>query len=70
CFRCHESKKTGELDLERTNSPAYSTEKQNKLDKNRSDHKDPTYFVNSLKLRLGGVFAYKSVRCGTMYAKR
>uniref|UniRef100_UPI00232B8D6C hypothetical protein n=1 Tax=Bacillus paralicheniformis TaxID=1648923 RepID=UPI00232B8D6C len=26
-----------------------SSKKQNKLDKNRSDYKNPTYFVNSLE---------------------
>ncbi|WP_274686617.1 hypothetical protein, partial [Bacillus paralicheniformis] len=41
--------KAGELDLEKSNSPAFSSKKQNKLDKNRSDYKNPTYFVNSLK---------------------
>ncbi|WP_458795828.1 hypothetical protein, partial [Bacillus paralicheniformis] len=49
CFRCHESQKAGELDLEKSSSPAFSSEKQNKLDKNRSDYKNPTYFVNGLK---------------------
>ncbi|WP_420977377.1 hypothetical protein, partial [Bacillus vallismortis] len=66
CFRCHESKKTGELDLERTNSPAYSTEKQNKLDKNRSDHKDPTYFVNSLKPAVHSGFFICALRMSSM----
>ncbi|OLF96489.1 hypothetical protein B4121_0700 [Bacillus paralicheniformis] len=37
------------MDLEKSNSPAFSSKKQNKLDKNRSDYKNPTYFVNSLK---------------------
>ncbi|OLF90372.1 hypothetical protein B4121_3647 [Bacillus paralicheniformis] len=36
------------MDLEKSNSPAFSSKKQNKLDKNRSDYKNPTYFVNSL----------------------
>ncbi|MDW6054854.1 hypothetical protein R4T60_11720, partial [Bacillus paralicheniformis] len=43
------SQKAGELDLEKSNSPAFSSKKQNKLDKNRSDYKNPTYFVNSLQ---------------------
>ncbi|MFC1284345.1 hypothetical protein ABEB39_02685 [Bacillus paralicheniformis] len=27
CFRCHESQKAGELDLERSSSPAFSSKK-------------------------------------------
>ncbi|MCV9370139.1 hypothetical protein OIO07_18015, partial [Bacillus paralicheniformis] len=48
------SQKAGELDLEKSNSPAFSSKKQNKLDKNRSDYKNPTYFVNSLQYTLIG----------------
>ncbi|WP_205687257.1 hypothetical protein, partial [Bacillus paralicheniformis] len=54
------SQKAGELDLEKSNSPAFSSKKQNKLDKNRSDYKNPTYFVNSLENPpLGGFFSSK-----------
>ncbi|MGZ0683675.1 hypothetical protein, partial [Bacillus paralicheniformis] len=37
-----------------------SSKKQNKLDKNRSDYKNPTYFVNSLErpFQSGMVFFY------------
>ncbi|MDE1385516.1 MULTISPECIES: hypothetical protein, partial [Bacillus] len=48
--------KAGELDLERSSSPELSSKKQNKLDKNRPDYKNSTYFVNGLRLFLKRAF--------------
>ncbi|MDE1384905.1 hypothetical protein PVN24_18905, partial [Bacillus paralicheniformis] len=53
------SQKAGELDLERSSSPELSSKKQNKLDKNRPDYKNSTYFVNGLRpFQSGMVFFY------------